>query len=138
MRETRYLLDTLQLQESVLTGRYGIELGMTPFILVLDFPSRVPQGQGRSATGRFYRLGTIFQSVTWSWNGTRMQIEFYPPARCHRSLLFDSGAGRESGCLTPRRACRTVLQSPGLPPSVHLLPCGHPPTLTLSDIVIKY
>jgi len=89
----RYLLNTLQLQESVLTCRDGIELGMTPPIRVLDFPSRGPQGQGRSATGQFYRLGTIFQSVTWSWNGTRMQIESDRPAKCRKSVLLDSGAG---------------------------------------------
>jgi len=97
IRETRYLLDTLQLKESVLTDRYGIALGMIPPILVFDFSSRRLQGQGRSAIGQIYRLDTIFQSVTWSWNGIRMQIEFYPPAKCHRSLLFDSAASSESG-----------------------------------------
>jgi hypothetical protein len=135
MSETRYLLDTLQLQESVLTGRYGIALGMTPPILVFDIPSRGPQGQGRSVIGQFYRLGTIFQSVTWSWNGKRMQIESDPPAKCHRSVLLDSAAGSESGCPTQGRACHTVSQSPGLPPSVHLLPCGHTSTLTIIRLI---
>jgi hypothetical protein len=108
---------------------------MTPPILVLDFPSRGPQGQGRSVTDQLYRLGTIFQSVTWFWNGTRMQIEFYPPAKCHRIFLLDSAVGSESDCLTPRRACHTVSQSPGLPPNVHLLPCGHPSTLTIIRLI---
>jgi hypothetical protein len=130
MRKTRYLLDTLQIQESVLTCRYRNALGMTPPILVLDFLSRGPQGQGHSATDQFYRLGTIFQSVTWFWNGTHMQTEFYPPAKCHRIFLSGSAVGWESGCLIPRRSCHTVSQSQNLLPNVHLVPCDHPLNLT--------
>ena len=95
MRETRYFLDTLQLMGSVLTDRYGIALGMIPPTLVLDFPSHGPQDQGHSARDKFYRLGTIFQSVTWSLNGTRMQTEFYQTAKYHTSLLSDSAVGPE-------------------------------------------
>jgi hypothetical protein len=93
MRETIYLLDTLQLQESVLTGRYGISLGMISAILVLDFPFRVPQGQGRSATNHFYRLGTIFQSVTFFLNGTRMHPEFFPSPKSHRIFFSVPAVG---------------------------------------------